>query len=182
NAFISGFVTANVRATPVSGQPTPIGPYGPVDPAIIPALQSTPGSRPFAVLPSVQPIGVYLPGIPPRARLATPTPTFTLPALVFTPTYTPTPIPTPTRTPYPPGYPTPSPFPTDIPVEDVGIVQLQNLHMTPNAKLVGTNCAPHGLPVDGILTQRFHSYHSGVDLGVASGTPVLATHSGQVIF
>src|SRR5262249_24305329 len=124
NAFISGVVTANLRVTSISGQPTPIGPYGPVDPAIIPALQSTPGSRPFGDVPSVQPIGVYLPGIAPRARLESPTPTFTLPPLVFTPTHTPTPITTPTRTPYPTGYPTPSPFPTDIPVEDVGIVQL----------------------------------------------------------
>jgi len=54
--------------------------------------------------------------------------------------------------------------------------------MTPNGSLVGDNCAPHGLPVDGILTQRFYQYHSGVDLGVPLGTPVLATQSGQVIF
>jgi murein DD-endopeptidase MepM/ murein hydrolase activator NlpD len=44
------------------------------------------------------------------------------------------------------------------------------------------NCAPTGLPVDGILTQRFHRYHSGVDLGIPLNTPVIATHSGQVIF
>ena len=44
------------------------------------------------------------------------------------------------------------------------------------------NCAPTGLPLDGILTQRFHRYHSGIDIGVPSNTPVLATHSGQVTF
>src|SRR5258708_38982680 len=63
NAFISGFVTAVVRATPISGQPTPIAPFGPIDPAVIPALQSPPGSQPFGVLPSVQPVCVYLPGM-----------------------------------------------------------------------------------------------------------------------
>src|SRR5262249_35497002 len=46
----------------------------------------------------------------------------------------------------------------------------------------GATCAPAGLPVDGILTQRFHAGHSGVDLGVPLGTPVLATMSAQVTF
>ncbi|RMG83030.1 MAG: M23 family metallopeptidase, partial [Chloroflexi bacterium] len=46
----------------------------------------------------------------------------------------------------------------------------------------GESCAPSGLPVGGVLTQRFHVYHAGIDLGVPLGTAVRATHSGKVIF
>lgn len=222
NAQFSGIVTVPIRPTVIANNATLVAPYGPLDPAIIPALQGTPGNRPFAVLPSVQPIGVYIPGIPTQ----TPTPTNThtpLPSATHTPTatatdtatlkltasdtptgtYTPrpptlTPTITPTRTPSPsptpliiptitptasPTFPpTPTNFPTDQPVEDIGVQQLQGLFMTPNPTLVGDNCAPHGMPVNGVLTQRYHYYHSGIDLGVQIGTPVLATHSGQVIF
>jgi murein DD-endopeptidase MepM/ murein hydrolase activator NlpD len=59
---------------------------------------------------------------------------------------------------------------------------LQNLQFTPNPTLIGVDCAPRGLPVYGVLTQRYHYYHSGIDLGVPTGSPVFATHSGQVIF
>jgi murein DD-endopeptidase MepM/ murein hydrolase activator NlpD len=230
---------------------------------VIPALQSTPGSKPFGVLPGVQPIGVYLPGVPTQTPTATigatetatespaPSPTFSptstigatmtasstpsatiealptspegtaagdtptvgsgitsTPSLTEASTVTSTPTlaasltPTITRsasataTPGPTGTPTstrtasitptnpetPTPFPTDQPVEDLGILQLQNLQFTPNPTLIGTDCAPRGLPVYGVLTQRYHFYHSGIDLGVPTGSPVYATHSGQVIF
>jgi murein DD-endopeptidase MepM/ murein hydrolase activator NlpD len=43
-------------------------------------------------------------------------------------------------------------------------------------------CAPAGRPVDGVLTQRFHIYHGGVDFGIPLGTAVIATQSGQVTF
>ncbi len=43
-------------------------------------------------------------------------------------------------------------------------------------------CVPHGQPVTGLLAQRFSRYHPGIDLDVPRWTPVLATHSGQVIF
>lgn len=46
----------------------------------------------------------------------------------------------------------------------------------------GDGCAPAGLPVSGILTQRYHAYHSGIDIGVPIGTAVIATHSGEVLF
>ncbi len=185
-------ITANVRVTAVLGRPTPIAPFGPLDPAIIPALQSTPGNRPFAVLPSVQPIGVYIPAITPVPKLPTltpsatntftPSPTVPTSTMTLTPSKTPTPTSTPTATATSTPLETPTPFPTDIAVQDVGIMEIQNLHMTPNPTLVGDNCAPHGFPVTGVLTQRFHMYHSGIDLGVPLGTPVLATHSGQVIY
>jgi murein DD-endopeptidase MepM/ murein hydrolase activator NlpD len=43
-------------------------------------------------------------------------------------------------------------------------------------------CIPHGRPVGGILFQRFSRWHTGIDLDIPVGTPVLATQSGQVIF
>lgn len=46
----------------------------------------------------------------------------------------------------------------------------------------GDDCAPVGLPVSGILTQRYHAYHNAIDIGVPLGTPINATHSGEVIF
>jgi murein DD-endopeptidase MepM/ murein hydrolase activator NlpD len=52
----------------------------------------------------------------------------------------------------------------------------------PPAAYGGDNCAPRGLPVDGILTQRYHPWHIGIDQGIPVGTPVIATHSGRVIF
>ncbi len=46
----------------------------------------------------------------------------------------------------------------------------------------GPDCIPRGTPVNGILSQRFSRYHTGIDLVVPLDTPVLATQSGQVIF
>ena len=46
----------------------------------------------------------------------------------------------------------------------------------------GEGCAPSGLPVSGLLTQRYHRFHTGIDVGVPLGSPVVATHSGDVIF
>ncbi|MBC7869664.1 MAG: M23 family metallopeptidase, partial [Chitinophagaceae bacterium] len=44
------------------------------------------------------------------------------------------------------------------------------------------DCAPSGNPVDGLLTQRFHIGHPGIDLALPIGSPVKATQSAQVIF
>jgi murein DD-endopeptidase MepM/ murein hydrolase activator NlpD len=46
----------------------------------------------------------------------------------------------------------------------------------------GPDCVPHGQPVGGALTQRYSRWHSGIDLALASRSPVQATHSGQVVF
>ncbi len=41
---------------------------------------------------------------------------------------------------------------------------------------------PAGLPLQGRLTQGFHSGHKALDLAVPEGTPVRATMDGQVVF
>lgn len=46
----------------------------------------------------------------------------------------------------------------------------------------GDDCAPAGLPVTGVLTQRYHNFHAGIDIGVPLGTPVQTTHSGTIQF
>jgi murein DD-endopeptidase MepM/ murein hydrolase activator NlpD len=41
---------------------------------------------------------------------------------------------------------------------------------------------PHGKPVNGsVLTQEFHTGHTGIDLAVVTGTPVKATMDGKVV-
>jgi murein DD-endopeptidase MepM/ murein hydrolase activator NlpD len=42
------------------------------------------------------------------------------------------------------------------------------------------NCAPYGMPTEGILTQYYYGSHSGIDLGIPLGTPILTTHSGII--
>lgn len=56
---------------------------------------------------------------------------------------------------------------------------------TPTSTLTPTplgECAPSGFPVEGVLTQRFHRYHPGIDIGVHLDTPIYTTHSGTVTF
>lgn len=62
----------------------------------------------------------------------------------------------------------------DIESAEAGIALLR--------QYAGSGCAPSGFPVNGILTQRYHAYHIGIDIGVPVSTPVLATQSGEVIF
>ncbi len=193
-----GALTLDARrtaGTALAGLPTPVSLFGPIDPAIIPALQGTPGSRPFGVLPEVAPIGIYLPGTTPQPQLPTltpshtPTPVFTAtPTTTSTPVFTATPTRTPTRTRTPtPRFtrtprPTPIASPTDPLIPDPGGAALGSLKFTPNPNLIGRDCAPNGMPAYGVLTQRFHYWHSGADIGVPLGTPVRTTHSGQVIY
>ncbi|MBN1285094.1 MAG: M23 family metallopeptidase, partial [Anaerolineae bacterium] len=83
------------------------------------------------------------------------------------------PPPTPTHT-YTPIPPTPTPIPVNGEVPPAGVWV--------NDIFIDAGCAPAGMPAAGPLTQRFHSAHIGIDIGVHIGTPILATHSGQVIF
>lgn len=113
----------------------------------------------------VQPVGAYVPRsgdtrfeLPPPLTLPTPLPYPTSPPL-------PLPLPPPTAS-VGSVVPDPDAPPTAIAYEPQG----------------GRHCAPMGWPAEGPLTQRFHMYHPGIDIGVPPGTPVIATHSGQVIF
>lgn len=125
------------------------------------------------VAPGIPPIGIYLPMTGnSQFSLTTPTPIGELP----------------------PVFPTSPPFiPTLIQSEDRGIITATpppfldpfgqaGPTIVAHAEVPETGCGPAGLPIAGILTQRFHNWHSGIDLGTPSGTPVQATHSGTVIF
>jgi murein DD-endopeptidase MepM/ murein hydrolase activator NlpD len=151
-----------ITAIVVSPIPTlegsPIARYAELDSALIDALDISPsnyGERQPGIY-QVQPVGIYLPR------------TGDSQFEILAPTPLPTPLPFPTSPPLP--LPALSTLPTIVPGSE---------RFTPYG---GDECAPKGLPVDGILTQRFHRYHSGIDIGVPSNTPVLATHSGQVLF
>ena len=154
--------SGRVQLTPQE-YPTPeiLTPFAQVDPALIAELEAhgdVYGTTPLAGYGDVVPVGSYLPSG--TMGLEAPTPT-------HAPTYTASATFSPTRTRVPPPSPTPLPFDYSA---GVGVAD------------VPWGCAPHGLPVGGWLTQRFHRWHSGIDLGVPVGTPVLATHSGRIEF
>ncbi|RMG70890.1 MAG: M23 family metallopeptidase [Chloroflexi bacterium] len=107
---------------------------------------------------NLQPVGVYLP------RMGNSQFDLTQPTAI------------PTLLPYPTGAPLPIPYSADnLPPTVNNADRIIPYNAT-------TDCAPSGNPVDGVLTQRFHARHSGIDIGIPLGTPVLATHSGEVTF
>jgi murein DD-endopeptidase MepM/ murein hydrolase activator NlpD len=136
----------------------PISSYAAVDPAVIPALEALDGfdvPDPLrVVVEGVPPIGVYLPSTgDTQLKLPPPTPT-----------------------------PAVSPFPTRVPLPTLTPAPTIGAEAAAAGGYAGSNCAPSGWPVAGVLTQYFHWYHRGIDIGIALNTPVVATHSGQVIF
>jgi len=145
---------------------TPVARYGPVDPALIDILEYGQPEYGVASLyvygPEIPPVGAYLP--------ATGNLRFDL--------LEPTPLPTPL--PYPTSPPLPLPAVPGVPVPTVSAFGEDGIPRT--LPYAGDNCAPAGNPADGILTQRYHVYHTGIDIGVPLGTPVIATHSGRVIY
>ncbi len=157
-----------LSVTPPPPPPDPWEPFAQVDPAIVGWLEM-PIVRPLDSLGGrVVPVGAWLP--------ATGNTLFALPT--FTPFPTPTPAPTftpwPTRPPVTGFLPTPTPAPIDGMIPDEGVWY--------GAVLIESNCAPAGFPAAGPLTQQFHSRHIGIDIGMDTGTLLLATHSGQVIY
>jgi murein DD-endopeptidase MepM/ murein hydrolase activator NlpD len=155
------------REPPAPG--TPVERFFQIDPAIIQYLDV--GQPSYGVIPldalgiNIQPVGAYLPRTGnTQFELAQPTPL-------------------PTPLPYPTSPPLPLPHVEDTILPTVSALSEDGTPRTlPYSVGEGASCAPSGNPVDGILTQRFHLYHSGIDIGVPLGTPVIATHSAQVIF
>lgn len=145
---------------------TPVARFAALDPAIVDYLDERQPS--YGVIPldalgaNVEPVGAYVPRSGNvQFGFAGPTPQ-------------PTPLP----------YPTSPPLP-DPPVPEQILPTVSALAPDGAPRVLaynGDGCAPGGLPVDGILSQRFHFYHSGIDLATPLGTPVLATHSAQVTF
>ena len=155
------------RLPPLPG--TPIARFFQIDPAIVGYLDTGQPSYGAVALdalgPQAQPIGAYLPRTGNTVfELAQPTPL-------------PTPLPYPTSPPLPLPYIEDTILPTVSPLTEEGTPRT-----LPYEVSAGVHCAPSGNPVDGVLTQRYHLYHSGIDLGVPLGTAVIATHSGQVTF
>jgi murein DD-endopeptidase MepM/ murein hydrolase activator NlpD len=140
---------------------TPIVPFAQVDERVIAYVQnsvSVYGETQLQVLPNVQSVGAYLPRTGnTQFEFIPPTP-----------------------------FPTPLPYPTTppLPLPAIAGQALPTLTSADGRTLpyAGDGCAPSGLPIDGILTQRFHAYHSGIDVGVPLGTPVLATQSGTIVW
>ncbi len=174
-AYLAGVIGSQQGASepiPWVYQPTPgpllgppLTPFAQVDPAILEAL--TQNQRPFDVLPftvldGVMPVGAFLPqsGIAPDL-LSTTLPPPTVAPLPTSPFFQP--------------YDDEGILPTEVPLTSP-------LGGPPPVAYGGDDCAPRGMPTGGLLTQRFHAWHSGVDFGIPVGTAVTATHSGTVIF
>ncbi|MEO1291138.1 MAG: M23 family metallopeptidase [Chloroflexota bacterium] len=177
--FLSGTVgvllaPTQILETPLLVSPiptidgTPIARFAELDPAIIDVLDQSPSNYGNQRLDSsgIQPIGIYLP----RSG--------DVQFEILAPTALPTPLPFPTSPPLP--VPPLAVLPT-VPLAptDAETGESSQARIVPYS---AGNCAPSGLPVDGILTQRYHRYHSGIDIGIPLNTPVIATHSGQVTF
>lgn len=90
----------------------------------------------------------------------------------------------PTPTPSPLPYPTSPPLPLPpLPGNLIPTLPAVDENGEPRVLVYGGDeCAPEGNPVDGILSQRFHTYHSGIDIAIPLDTAVIATHSGAVTF
>ncbi len=180
----SGRIEVALVITPVTPDWTPAAPLAPVDPAIIAYLefsQPSYGVIPLQVLgPNVPPVGAYLPlsgnivaELPSRTPSITPT---------FTPSSTPLPTDVPSLTPS--FTPSPTLPPPVLPTSNSELVGTA-LAIAATVTLVrpGPNdCAPGGLPISGMLTQRFHANHPGIDIAADMNTTVLATQSGKVIY
>ena len=176
--WISTWATSRPRSTQpavtlslggLDEQGIPIYSYAAVDPAMIPALEAASHPTPLAVkVDNIPPIGVYLPSTgDTQFALPLPTPTRTL-----APLKTSTPMPT-TEDSTGLGIITPAPATLMSPFGSVGPAALE---------YAGDGCAPSGWPGAGTLTQYFHRWHSGMDIGIPLNSGVVATHSGEVIF
>lgn len=166
---VEGLPTKEVTIVPPQVG-TPVALYAQVDPAVVQFLESAPEDYETGSISSfgriIQPVGAYLP----RSGNTQ----FEL----IEPTLEPTPLLYLTATPLPLPFveQTPTPTPTGSFFTESGTPR--TIPYTPG----DDECAPAGNPASGVLTQRFHRYHGGIDIGVPLGTPVRATHSGQITY
>jgi murein DD-endopeptidase MepM/ murein hydrolase activator NlpD len=159
--------TAPIAITAVPPLPgTPVARFSQLDPAIVGYLEK--GQPSYGIVPldvlgvDVKPVGAYLPR------------TGNMQFDLQEPTPQPTPLPYATSPPLP-NPPVPEQILPTVPfLTENGVPRL--------LPYAGDSCAPSGVPADGVLTQRYHLYHPAIDLGVPLGTPVIATHSGQVTY
>lgn len=152
-------INASFQISPVATlDGTPIVAFSQVNPAIIDVLNFAPTNFGVQALDiySVQPVGAYLP----RSG--------ELNFSITEPTAIPSPLP----------YPTAAPLP--LTPSALGVLPTLVPDDRRTLAYGGDACAPSGRPVEGVLTQRFHAYHGGIDIGVPFNTPVIATHSGTV--
>lgn len=182
--------TATITNTPTPTDTPTTAPTNSPTKSLSPSATSTP----IMTVTRVQATSTLVPVSFTPSR--TPTHTPITPTLTPTPTDTPSKTPTPTATFSPSATNTPSVTPTHTPTTTASATPTPT--PTPNAReiaqriiptiagLVEQNgeigCAPAGFPVDGVLTQRYHNWHRGVDIGIYVGTPIIATHSGVVLF
>ncbi|RMF79868.1 MAG: hypothetical protein D6737_09890 [Chloroflexi bacterium] len=162
-------VATQIATAPPPLPGTPVAQFAPIDPDIAAFLQF---GQPNFGAATLEAPGIDIP--PPGAYIPR---TGNIQFEFMPPTPLPTPLPYPTS----PPLPTPEPFVLEFtPVPTVPPLAPDGSPRT--LPYAGESCAPAGLPIDGLLTQRFHAYHIGVDLGAPLGTPIFATHSGQVTF
>lgn len=142
------------------------------------AVTITPFASPESAMNTpVQPISLPPTAIPPAAVPATSVPPPPM-SVAIVPTAVPPPIvEAPVEVPAPQVPEVVVPPPVIAPATEVVIVN----PTSPPPVSQSADCAPAGLPTSGVLTQRFHQFHIGIDIGVPVGTPLRATHSGTVI-
>ena len=182
------------QAAALAGLP-PIGAYLPPSRIVfaLPTLTPDPTPTPTRTLTqtptpvptaSPSPTGTMIPvtAVVTAVGLSTPTPTPAAPTPTASPTetveVTPSIVPPPTFTPPARSTGEPLRLPALRGPLNPGLLGLGVLPLGYG----GYGCAPAGWPVDGVLTQYFHRWHPAIDLGIPLRTPVIATHSGQVIF
>ncbi len=157
--------TLNITVSPPPAS-APISPYPPINSILLDYVDQSEAQANSSILQvygaGVPPVGAYMP----RSGNTQ----FNL----LQPTLTPSPLPYPTSPPLPlpplPG----NLIPTVSALDENGVPRV--------LPYAGDECAPTGNPVDGILTQRFHAYHSGIDIAIPLDSAVLSTHSGTVTF
>jgi murein DD-endopeptidase MepM/ murein hydrolase activator NlpD len=163
---------------------TPVAPYAQLDPAVMDYLAWQ--SIDYTVFDRNLPVE----GLPPLGAYVMRDGSVRLNAVDEGPL--PTPFPYPTSPPLPIPYSDQTILPTLVPAPIRSTTGATGPTTSGSPETVsrtvpytvsdGTTCAPSGNPVQGVLTQRYHAYHSGIDIGVPLDTPVIATHSGQVTY